>query len=109
VAADHTRKNGRLAVVDFEDGDRETNVVVPHEEIRPLHRGGGVALRGRGKGAREQGSRGDESMETASGLIGASVRKLFRNHGVCVCLTLTLTLTLQLLSLSVALFRSHSL
>lgn len=97
MAADHTRKNGRLAVVDFEDGDRETNVVVPHEEIRPLHRGGGVALRGRGKGAREQGSRGDESMKTASGLIGASVRKLFRNHGVCVCLTLTLTLTLHLL------------
>ncbi len=89
VSGKGRKANGKIAVIDFEDGDRQ-RVELPNKEVRPcvkVARGGAVTLWGhaqtdREKGAREEGEGEEATRKDGAELVGASVRKLFTKFGV---------------------------
>jgi len=89
VAGKGRKANCKIAVIDFEDGDRQ-RVELPNKEVRPcvkVARGGGVTLWGhaqtdREKGTREEAAGEEEMRKEGAELVGASVRKLFTKFGV---------------------------
>ena len=91
VSGKGRKANCKIAVIDFEDGDRQ-RVELPNKEVRPcvkVARGGGVTLWGpaqtdREQGAREEGTGDEEARKEGAGLLGASVRKLFTKFGIPV-------------------------